>query len=219
MHRSRRIELTPKRQFQYVVFVPGLFHFKMACVDALWRTWIQPHAGQQDPNSLYQHAGVLRPEETRKIGTKPGFRWMHDLIHHDLTVSMLDCWVLKAKSRNYKWTSLDAFADSQPSWDLIVGMSEDIVLKYVGNTPNIREARRKPEGQRDEIFENQILRNHDELLYIELSHAMNTGDISRVEETFLQWLYIFKAMGKHKYTWHTLQFMFNLYKVYPPELA
>jgi hypothetical protein len=137
MHRSRRIELTPKRQFQYVVFVPGLFHFKMACVDALWRTWIQPHAGQQDPNSLYQHAGVLRPEETRKIGTKPGFRWMHDLIHHDLTVSMLDCWVLKAKSRNYKWTSLDAFADSQPSWDLIVGMSEDIVLKYVGNTPNI----------------------------------------------------------------------------------
>jgi hypothetical protein len=98
-------------------------------------------------------------------------------------------------------------------------MSEDIVLKYVGNTPNIWEARRKPEGQRDEIFENQILRNHDELLYIELSHAMNTGDISRVEETFLQWLYIFKAMGKHKYTWHTLQFMFNLYKVYPPELA
>ncbi|KAI9434779.1 hypothetical protein H4582DRAFT_1818304, partial [Lactarius indigo] len=32
---SRRIEDTPKNRFQYVVFLPGLFHYKMACVDAL----------------------------------------------------------------------------------------------------------------------------------------------------------------------------------------
>ncbi|KAH9008001.1 hypothetical protein EDB85DRAFT_1843007, partial [Lactarius pseudohatsudake] len=32
---SRRIEDTPKDRFQYVVFIPGLFHYKMACVDAL----------------------------------------------------------------------------------------------------------------------------------------------------------------------------------------
>ena len=35
---SRSIEATPKRCFQYIVFLPGLFHFKMACADALWRT-------------------------------------------------------------------------------------------------------------------------------------------------------------------------------------
>ncbi|KAF8961386.1 hypothetical protein BDZ97DRAFT_1905532 [Flammula alnicola] len=219
VRRSRRIERTPKRRFQYVVFIPGLFHFKMACADALWRTWIQPQTGRQDPNSLYQHAGVLRPQETGKIGTKPGFRRMHDLIHHDIAASMLNCWGLEAEGHNKKWSSLDAFANSQPSWDLIVEMSEDIVLKYVGNIPNLREARKKPDHQRDKIFENQILRNRDELLYVELSHAMNAGDIGRVEETFLQWIYIFKATGKHKYAWHTLQFMFNLWKVYPPELV
>jgi len=42
---SRRIEGTPKRKFQFVVFIPGLFHFKMATVDALWRTWVQPLKG------------------------------------------------------------------------------------------------------------------------------------------------------------------------------
>ncbi|KAG1761715.1 hypothetical protein EDD22DRAFT_748437, partial [Suillus occidentalis] len=32
---SRRIETTPKNRLQYVVFLPGLFHYKMACADAL----------------------------------------------------------------------------------------------------------------------------------------------------------------------------------------
>ncbi|KAI9452137.1 hypothetical protein BJY52DRAFT_1124627, partial [Lactarius psammicola] len=32
---SRRIEDTPKNRFQFVVFILGLFHYKMACVDAL----------------------------------------------------------------------------------------------------------------------------------------------------------------------------------------
>ncbi|KAG1718684.1 hypothetical protein EDB19DRAFT_1649825, partial [Suillus lakei] len=32
---SRCIEHTPKNRFQYVIFLPGLFHYKMACVDAI----------------------------------------------------------------------------------------------------------------------------------------------------------------------------------------
>ncbi|KAM6504000.1 hypothetical protein JOM56_000943 [Amanita muscaria] len=47
---SRSIEGTPKRRFQYVIFLPGLFHFKMACVDALWRTWVQPKESCLDDN-------------------------------------------------------------------------------------------------------------------------------------------------------------------------
>jgi len=39
---SRCIESTPKWQFQYIVFLPGLFHFKIACANAIWRTWVQP---------------------------------------------------------------------------------------------------------------------------------------------------------------------------------
>jgi hypothetical protein len=37
---SQRIEDTPRNRFQFVVFLLGLFHYKMACADALWRTYL-----------------------------------------------------------------------------------------------------------------------------------------------------------------------------------
>ncbi|KAI9430086.1 hypothetical protein BJY52DRAFT_1133667 [Lactarius psammicola] len=71
---SRQIEDTPRHRFQYMVFVPGLFHYKMACVDAIWRTYLQSKEGRKDVNSTFQHAGILRPQETGILTTKPGFR-------------------------------------------------------------------------------------------------------------------------------------------------
>ena len=70
---SRSIKETPKRRFQYVIFLPGLFHFKMACTDALWRTWVQSKDSRIDKNSLFQHVGILRPDDTGNFGTNPGF--------------------------------------------------------------------------------------------------------------------------------------------------
>ncbi|KAH8978758.1 hypothetical protein EDB86DRAFT_2815527, partial [Lactarius hatsudake] len=55
----RQIEDTPKNRFQYVVFPPGLFHYKMACVNALWRTYLQSKEGHEDINSSFQHTGIL----------------------------------------------------------------------------------------------------------------------------------------------------------------
>src|SRR5882762_7605209 len=114
---------------------------------------------------------------------------------------MLDCWRVKAVKRNPLWVSLQAFAEAKPDWELITDMSESIVDSYVAGTPHLSKLRRKTLEQRDQVFENQILRNRDELLYVELCHAMNAGDIGRVETSFLPWTYIFKATGKHKYTW------------------
>ena len=48
---------------------------------------------------------------------------------------------------------------------------------------------------------------------------MNAGDIGRIEDTFLQWIYLFRATGKHKYASQMLRFMFNLKDIYPPELT
>lgn len=85
------------------------------------------------------------------------------------------------------------FADTKPSWDLIVEMSEAIIMKYVANTRCTSRERRKSTKQRDKQFENQTFWNHDELHYLELSHAMNAGDIGQVEATFLPWIYMFTA--------------------------
>ncbi|KAG1906352.1 uncharacterized protein F5891DRAFT_942036, partial [Suillus fuscotomentosus] len=70
----------------------------------------------------------------------------------------------------------------------------------------------------DRHFENQVLRNQDELLYIDLCQAMNAGDIGQVEASFLPWIYMFKATGKHKYAVQILHFLTNLQYNYPVEL-
>ncbi|KIK82600.1 hypothetical protein PAXRUDRAFT_710260, partial [Paxillus rubicundulus Ve08.2h10] len=107
---SRSIEETPRNRFQYLIFLPGLFHYKMACVDALFRTYLQPKEGRDDENSLYQHLGLLRPDKTGKMISKPGFRRMHEVVHHDLWASILDCWRIEAQSQDRAWTTLELFA-------------------------------------------------------------------------------------------------------------
>lgn len=46
------IEGTPWRRFQFVVFVMGLFHLKMACADAIWQIFIEPKHAWRDSTSL-----------------------------------------------------------------------------------------------------------------------------------------------------------------------
>lgn len=56
---ARAIEETPWWRFQYVVFVLGLFHLKMACANALWRVFIQPRASHDDLNGLLTQIGMI----------------------------------------------------------------------------------------------------------------------------------------------------------------
>ncbi|KAH9009876.1 hypothetical protein EDB84DRAFT_1280211 [Lactarius hengduanensis] len=216
---SRCIEDTPKNRFQFVVF---MFHYKMACVDALWRTYLQVKEGHEDVNSTYQHVGILRPRETGLMTTKPGFHRMHDVVHHELRAVILECWRKESSllvSADPGSVSLKAFAETKPDWELIVKISEDIVRKYVATTEGLLELRAKPESERDQQFENQALRNCDYLSYVDLCNAINIGDVGRVEASFLQWIYLFCGTGKHKYASQLARFLRNLHEVYPPELS
>ena len=216
---SQRIEDTPKNRFQFVVFVLGLFHFKMACVDALWRTYLQVKEGREDVNSTYQHVGILRPQETGLMTTKPGFRRMHDVVHHELRAIILECWRKESSALvSTDSVSLKVFAETKPDWELIVKLSEDIVRKYVAMMEGLVQLRAKPESERDQQFENQALRNRDYLLYVDLCNAINVGDVGRVEASFLHWIYMFCGTGKHKYASQLARFIWNLHEVYPPDL-
>ncbi|KAH9015955.1 hypothetical protein EDB83DRAFT_2232606 [Lactarius deliciosus] len=134
MRDSRHIEDTPKNRFQFVIFVLGLFHYKMACVDALWRTYLQVKDGREDVNSTYQHVGILRLRETGLMTTKPRFHQMHDVVHHELRAVILECWRKESSrlvSADPESVSLKVFVETKPDWELIVKISEDIVRKYV----------------------------------------------------------------------------------------
>ncbi|THH23068.1 hypothetical protein EUX98_g8113 [Antrodiella citrinella] len=206
--KSRSIESTRVRRLQPVVFVMGLFHLQMSAADAIWKMFIEPTRLRTDPDGLYQHACRARPHESGKIGSKPGFRLMHDLIYQCGNARMLDVWRVEAQKRNRSHTSLSDFAASKPTWDYIVAMSLKLVESYLD----------KPFAK-DKLYRNNSLILARLLQYMELSHAMKHGDIGRVQETFMHWVAVFKTVGKHKYATELITIMNNLKYVFPPRMA
>ncbi|KAJ7710452.1 hypothetical protein B0H17DRAFT_1155424 [Mycena rosella] len=189
----RSIEHSPWQRYQFLVFITGLFHLKMACADAIWRIFIEPKAGREDANSLMHFVAQHRPKETGKIGSDPGFRRMHEVIMHTA---------------------------SKPTYSDLVEISEWIASHYVAGAEdlNIYELRSKPSPERDQQHENILQMHQYFLLYEEMSFSMNYGDIGRVETLFPPWIYIFKAVGKHKYAAHMVKFMTDVHFVYPAPL-
>ncbi|KAJ7187718.1 hypothetical protein GGX14DRAFT_383377 [Mycena pura] len=216
----RSIESTPWRRYQYVVYIMGLFHMKMAAADAIWRIFLEPKSGRDDTTSLMHFVALFRPKETGKIGSDPGFRRMHEVIAHVGAALRLDAWRLEVLRRNPQWTSLQAFADSKPSFDIITEMSDYLASHAVAGAEDldIFELRQKLAKDRDMQHENILQMHQYFLLYEELSFSMNFGDIGRIETLFPTWIYIFKAVGKHKYATHMLKFMTDLHFVYPAPL-
>lgn len=64
---------------------------------------------------------------------------MHDAIHHSMWADVLDCWHLAANDQGF--ASLEAFAASEPDWDVICTISEDLIRKYLPGQDfqNLRE--------------------------------------------------------------------------------
>ena len=211
----RAIENTPWNQFRHVQFIPGLFHMKMACAEALWCCFIQPPAAREDETSLMYDISTLRPKETGLFCTKPGFRWTHQLIGHAGICRRLDCWRVHIKKMGFE--SLDAFAASTPTLDEVKAMANDLAETYVAQY-QLHFVKQKPERERDVQHENALLMQRYFLLYEELSHAMNQGDIGRVETCIVQWIPILKAVGKHKYATHMTNFLINVHFVHPTQL-
>ncbi|KAH9833826.1 uncharacterized protein C8Q71DRAFT_177393 [Rhodofomes roseus] len=217
LRQSRGEESKAFRRFQLVIFVIGLFHLKMACVDAIWKVFILPLKGRDDDTSLMKQVAEIRPRETQKIASKPGFRRMHEVVQHVGAVSRLDCWRQELATRTPSFGSLEQWAESAPCMEEIEQIAHVLVRKYVADS-RLSEERHAPSHTRDEQWENVRLRERLFLLYEELTWAMNAGDIGRVEECFLPWAYIFKGCGKHKYATQMVRFLNDVHCVYPAPL-
>jgi hypothetical protein len=197
LQESRSAEATPWRRQQFIVYVMGLFHLKMACADAIWRIFIKPAEACNDPNSLIKHVSELRPKETGKMTSKPGFRRMHEVIQHVGIVSWLNCWHDEAVKTTAGIQSLEDFAATKPTWIQLEAIANRMCLERVAQADFSQHD--QPQRIRDAEQENLMIRQQYFLLYEELSHALNCGDIGRVEDCFLPWAFIFRGCGKHKY--------------------
>lgn len=70
----RAIDMTPEDRLQFVVFVFGLFHFKMAAADAIWRLLVTPKDARKDPTSFMAFVERLRPKSSNKLINNAKFR-------------------------------------------------------------------------------------------------------------------------------------------------
>ncbi|KIL61934.1 hypothetical protein M378DRAFT_48707, partial [Amanita muscaria Koide BX008] len=217
LQQSRSIEATKWRRFDFVVFVMGLFHLKMACADAIWRLFIRANKGPGsiDSTSLIELIGQIRPRETGKFTSGPSFRALHEAIQHIGAMLRLDCW---RKAGNVKFTSLKEFASSKPSWSDLISMAIKISKEYVGSAEKITSLRRTESAERDKQNENILILQQYLLLYEETSYAMNAGDIGRLESTFCSWIWIFNCCGKKKYASELRRYLEDIHFIYPKEI-
>ena len=215
----RSIEKTPWDRYQFVIFVMGLFHLKMACADAIWRVFIKPLTARADPDSIMQHVGILRPRETLTIGKDPGFRRMHQVVLHDGTCRRLDCWLVEVR-KHFGYQTLEEYAASSPTLEDLLSIANHLAMTYVAHGSAIEDMRAPDRSwqERDPQYENNLLINMYYLLYEELTYAMNAGDIGRVEMCFEPWILIFKATGKHKYATEMIRHITYVHHYYPEGL-
>lgn len=214
----RSAEKTPWLRLQFAVFVLGLFHLKMACVDALWKVFINPTTARDDDTCLMKDVSILRPRETSTVISKPGFRRMHQLIQHSGICRRLDCWRVEVEKENPTYKSLEQYAASSPSLEDLQAMANRLAMNYTDRKQTLFELRTQPEETRDKQYENNMALNDYFLLYEELTFAMNYGDIARVESCFMPWIWIFKATGKHKYVKHMVKYLTDVHFLYPSGL-
>lgn len=214
----RGIDLTPAQRLQFVVFVFGLFHLKMAAADAIWRLMVAPTAARKDPGSFWAIVEKLRPTRTGKLMNNATFREQHELIGHVGEVLRLDAWRVELRRNGY--LTLEKWAEEQPSLEDIDRFAQHLASTYTEGEDgsHLYQMKTRPANQRDKLHENTLRTHHYLMLYEELSYAMNEGDIGRVESVFAPWILIFRAVGKHKYANRMLLFMHQLYEVYPEGL-
>ncbi|KAG6863713.1 hypothetical protein C0991_003753 [Blastosporella zonata] len=216
---SRSAEDTSWRQLKNVNFNLGLFHLKMACADTIYKTFIVPKDGRLDKTSLMALVALLRPKETGKIESNPGFRRMHEVILHVGTALRLDVWRLAALSEDSKLEDLEAFASTKPTWESLVSMAQKMVRDY-SSPRDMKEYRETcMENERDMQHENVQIMHTYFLWYEEMTWALNHGDIGRVESLFGPWMFIFRGCGKHKYAAEMRRYLETIHFIYPKELS
>ncbi|KAH7335286.1 hypothetical protein B0J17DRAFT_69630 [Rhizoctonia solani] len=221
LQESRSIEKTARRRLQYLVFVCGWFHTRMAMADAIWRLWIEPERPRTGhpthPHSIFHLCALLRPREIGKMSTNPGFRRTHSIIEHLTVASIADAWGLAVKAKfNVKLNQW------KPTWEDVITMSHEVVREYVAS-PMYRLSGRNRQSQTSNtanaVKDQSRLFNRDGLLYLATTQASRYGDVRRMEDLLLQWVYIWKYTRKYQYATHYARFLVLLDHGWPAELS
>ncbi|KAF8341602.1 uncharacterized protein EI90DRAFT_2881729, partial [Cantharellus anzutake] len=206
---SRCIEDDVLERMHYLLPIPGLFHVRMACIDAINRIHVVGHDLRNDPNSLYKKLAHLFPNDIAKLNKSvPPFHMMNDGIMFITRSTILDAWTENIGG------DLQNYAESKPDWGDIERRAKIIVSEYFETNTISSDQRRN--RQCDERWMNQVLFNRDSMYYRILVHAMNHGMVDIIINVLSFWVPVFQACGKYKYAKHLSKFLFQLNQLPEP---
>ncbi|ESK82705.1 hypothetical protein Moror_5701 [Moniliophthora roreri MCA 2997] len=112
------------------------------------------------------------------------------------------------------YESLKEFAVSDPSYDNLEKLATILCREYVCDVGDSVQNMKLLLQAWDLTFENMLQWQQLFLLYEEISWAMNTGDIGWVEWSFIPWMWIFWATGKHQYAHFLYQYLQDMHFTY-----
>ncbi|KAF8328255.1 uncharacterized protein EI90DRAFT_3017874 [Cantharellus anzutake] len=208
--RSRRIEEDWYERLGFLLPIPGLFHIRMACVDAINRIHGSTPGMRNDPNGLYKYLMTLFPNNTAKLNQKvPPFRMMNDGIDYILRVAILNAW------KEDMGGDIAGFLKSNPTLDDIKHHAQSIASKQF-QASHLHE-RHRHDMEQDQVRNNQVLFNCDAMYYRILVHAINYGMVDIILDVLAVWIPILLSCGKHKYASYLAKFLARV-KQYPEAL-
>jgi hypothetical protein len=199
----------------WVLFVPGLFHYKMTTTHGIIITHLGlPNHDQKNPASLHAHNSLLQRKPIT-LSSLPPFRTCCDLIFVSLYACILHCLLLVSGN-----LSLEEYTKGL-TWEKSKENATHVVDQYT-DTDTVhelrKEHRRKGDMHGDMVYENAILFMRDALLFHEFTDAIKCGDSSRVILVLKVWAHSFRGQGQLKYAQEVLYLLHNLTHIWPQSL-
>ncbi|KAJ6612996.1 hypothetical protein B0H10DRAFT_1806360 [Mycena sp. CBHHK59/15] len=177
---------------QYICGILGIFHVKLSGT----RGTVNEHWGEPNlkfPGSLWSQNSFLARKSIPagwKAKKLPPFRPTHELM---LTLS-LPAHILDGFRIYCGAASLDAWVESDLSWDNIKAISE-VVVEKLCSASTAEDLRLLPEADRDPQLENTVLCNHDMLLLLIFTTSIKSGDVGMVINILAHRMVMFRGMG------------------------
>ncbi|KAF8189330.1 hypothetical protein BJ912DRAFT_967209 [Pholiota molesta] len=202
--------------FFWGVWIPGLFHAKIADVHGiLLGHFGKPDTGQRNPGSLWFHnAHINRLPIT--ISSPPTFRTCRDLVFVSLYARVLHCLLLVSGH-----ASLEDYLAKVSGWEELYHHAEQIYSEYASpfKVEELRWQRERCKAVKptegDMVFENALLFMRDALISREFTDAVKAGDSGRVVLVLKIWALSFRGNGRTKYAYEMLHFIHNITNAWP----
>ncbi|EGN93325.1 hypothetical protein SERLA73DRAFT_126817 [Serpula lacrymans var. lacrymans S7.3] len=196
--------------FGWGVWMPGLFHAKMADMhDLLVTHWGKPNSGTRNPGSLWFHNTHLHHHPI-VLTSLPPFHTCRDLAFVSLYARVLHCLLLVSSK-----TTLEECANGI-IWEKFKEHAETIINKHTDHkqVTALQEERQWTGNKNsisttgDMVFENAVLFLCDAVVSREFTDAIKEGDSGRMRGT-----------GRTKYAYKMLHLIHNLSCVWPDKVV